>query len=112
MKLCNPALFARTEFKLLAVRRGRYHWGTNVTSILDRFLEPVTQILPPDTARQIIDLHIDPQLQTRLDILAEKANQGLLSAEEREEYAEYVEGLDLIAVFKMKAWAALRRQTS
>jgi hypothetical protein len=75
----------------------------NVTSILDRFLEPVTQILPPDTARQIIDLHIDPQLQARLDVLAEKVNEGTLSTEEYEEYAEYAEGLDLIAIFKMKA---------
>ena len=84
----------------------------NATSILDRFLEPVTQLLPPDTARQILDLRIDPQLQSRLDVLAEKANQGTLSAEEHEEYEEYVEGLDLIAVFKLKARAALRRQAS
>ncbi|MBS0210766.1 MAG: hypothetical protein JSS27_17630 [Planctomycetes bacterium] len=84
----------------------------NMTSILDRFLEPVTQILPPDTARQIVDLRLDAQLQARLDALAEKANQGTLMPEEREEYAEYVEGLDLIAIFKMKARAALRRQAS
>ncbi|HEY5313252.1 MAG TPA: hypothetical protein VIK18_12065 [Pirellulales bacterium] len=81
----------------------------NATSILDRFLDPVAQILPADTAQQIIDLHLDPQLQERLDVLAEKANQGTLSAAEREEYAEYVEGLDLIAIFKLKARAALRR---
>ena len=84
----------------------------NATSILDRFLEPVTQILPAETARQIIDLRINPQLQEKLDALADKANQGTISAEERDEYAEYVEGLDLIAIFKMKARAALRRQTS
>ena len=81
----------------------------NATTILDRFLDPVTQILPEDTARQILELRIAPELQARLDELAEKANQGTLSAEEREEYAEYVEGLDLIAVFKLKARAALRR---
>jgi|GEM_PF-572623 len=89
-----------------------YNCDMNVTTILDRFLDPVTQILPPDTARQILDLRLDPQLQSRLDVLAEKANQGSLSAEEREEYEEYVEGLDLIAVFKLKARAALRRQAS
>lgn len=43
-------------------------------------------------------MQIDPELQARLDVLAEKANQGTLSAEEREEYEEYVEGLDLVAV--------------
>ena len=84
----------------------------NATTILDRFLEPVTQILPPETAQKIIELEIDPQLQARLDVLAEKANQGTITATEREEYSEYVEGLDLIAIFKMKARAALRRQVS
>ena len=82
----------------------------NATTILDRFLDPVTQILPADTARQILELRIAPELQVRLDELAEKANQGSLTADEREEYEEYVEGLDLIAVFKLKARAALRRQ--
>ena len=84
----------------------------NATSILDRFLEPVTQLLPAETARQILDLRIDPQLQARLDVLAEKANCGTLSDTERDEYAEYVEGLDIIAMFKLKARAALLRQTS
>ncbi len=81
----------------------------NATTILDRFLDPVTEILPPETARKILELRLDPELQARLDVLAEKANQGTLSAEEREEYEEYVEGLDLIAVFKLKARAALGR---
>ena len=83
----------------------------SATSILDRFLDPVAHILPPETAQQIVDMRIDPQLQARLDVLAEKANQGTLSAEEHEEYAEYVEGLDLIAIIKLKARAALNRQT-
>jgi hypothetical protein len=82
------------------------------TSILDRFFDPVTRILPPVTAQQILDIRIDPELQSRLDALAEKANQGTLSAEEREQYEEFVEGLDLIAVFKLKARAALGRQAS
>jgi len=81
----------------------------NATSIFDRFLEPMTRILPVETARQIVDLPIDPQLQARLDVLADKANKGTLTPDEREEYAEYVEGLDLIAIFKMKARAALTR---
>src|SRR5580658_4043011 len=70
-------------------RRAWYNCGMNATSILDRFLEPVTQLLPAETARQIIDLRIDPQLQARLDVLAEKANCGTLSDIERDEYAEY-----------------------
>lgn len=79
-------------------------------SILDRFLAPVVEFLPADTARRIIDLRIDPELQVRLDELAEKANEGTLSAAERDEYERYIEELDVIAIFKLKAKAALRRQ--
>lgn len=81
----------------------------STTSILDRFLEPVVEFLPADTARKIIDLRIDASLQERIDELAEKANQGTLSADEREEYAAYIEELDMIAILKLKAQAALRR---
>lgn len=82
----------------------------STASILDRFLDPVVEFLPADTARKIIDLRIDPELQDRLDELAEKANQGKLTTEERVEYEGYIEELDVIAIFKVKARAALRRQ--
>jgi predicted DNA-binding protein len=82
----------------------------STTSILDRFLEPVVEFLPAEAAQKIIDLRIDPELQSRLDQLAEKANQGSLSVDERAEYERYVEELDVIAIFKRKARAALRRQ--
>ena len=82
----------------------------STTSLLDRFLDPVVEFLPADTARKIIDLRIDPELQTRLDELADKSNEGTLSADEREEYEGYIDALDIIAIFKLKAKAALRRQ--
>jgi hypothetical protein len=81
----------------------------STTSLLKRFLDPVVEFLPADTARKIIGLRIDPELQTRLDELAEKADQGTLSAAEPQEYEGYIEELD-IALFKLKAKAALRRQ--
>ena len=82
----------------------------STTSLLDSFLDPVVEFLPADTARRIIELRIEPELQHRLDELAEKANQGALSDGEREEYEGYIEELDVIAIFKLKAKAALRRQ--
>lgn len=82
----------------------------STASLLDRFLDPVVDFLPADTAQKIIDLRIDPELQSRLDELAEKANHGRLTADERAEYEAYIEELDVIAIFKVKARAALRRQ--
>ena len=64
------------------------------TTVLDRFLDPVTDCLTPAVAERIVGVRVDPQTQTRLDELAEKANLGQLTEEEREEYTEYVEGMD------------------
>jgi hypothetical protein len=78
-------------------------------TVLDRFLDPLTDCLTPDVARRIVDLKIDPSLQSRLDELAEKANAGTLSAEELREYEEYVDGIDVVGILKAKARLSLVR---
>ncbi|HUE16442.1 MAG TPA: hypothetical protein VMR25_19870 [Planctomycetaceae bacterium] len=81
-------------------------------TVLDRFLDPLTDCLTPDVARRIVDLKIDPSLQSRLDELAQKANAGTLSAEELQEYEEYVDGIELVAILKAKARRSLVRHSS
>jgi hypothetical protein len=79
------------------------------TSVLDRLLDPVTECLTPDVAERIAALGLDTQTQIRLDELAEKANRGHLTEDERVEYEEYIEGLDLVGILKAKARKALQR---
>src|SRR5205823_5574960 len=62
-----------------------YLEGMNRTT-LDRLVEPLVRTLTPDVARSLIRLRADPELQARMDELAEKCNEGRLTAEEREEY--------------------------
>jgi len=81
------------------------------TEILNSILDPVTDCLTPEVAQKILAVRLDPRVQARLDELAEKANEGLLSEAEREEYAGYIEALDLVAIVKAKARAALSRRT-
>src|SRR4051812_23693422 len=77
------------------------------TEILNNILDPVTDCLTPEVAQKILAVRLDPRVQARLDELAEKANEGLLTDVEREEYALYIEALDLVAIVKAKARAAL-----
>lgn len=67
---------------------------------LDRLLEPVARCLTPDVARQLVEIRPDPRTQARIDELAAKANEGMLSAEERTEYEGYVEGIDLVSILQ------------
>jgi hypothetical protein len=85
---------------------------TFATTVLDRFLDPITDCLTPDVARRIVDLKIEPSLQSRLDELAAKANAGILTPAEVREYREYVEGIDVVGIFKAKARLSLLRHSS
>ena len=78
-------------------------------SPMDRILQPVTECLTRDVAERLVNSRIDNGLQLRLDELAAKANEGRLSADERAEYEDYVEGIDLLAIFKAQARLALSR---
>jgi hypothetical protein len=75
----------------------------SVTSYLDRLLEPVTEIFTPEIARKIADVRADPELQTHIDELRQKANEGTLTSEEEAEYKDFVEALDVLSIIQAKA---------
>ena len=76
---------------------------TSNGSILDRFLEPFARCLTPDAARCLAGFHVDQETQQRIDELADKCNEGQLTPPERQEYEEYVEAIDMIAILQAKA---------
>jgi hypothetical protein len=77
---------------------------------LEQFLSPVMDRLTPETARALVDFRFDAQTQARVAELAEKANEGLLTDDERQEYAEFVELGDLVGILQARARKVLRRQ--
>jgi len=79
---------------------------------LDRLLDPVANCLTPEVARRIVELKVDSALQSRLDELAAKANDGTLAAAEAQEYREYVDGLDIVGILKAKARLFLSRRSA
>jgi hypothetical protein len=78
---------------------------------LDRLLEPLAGCLSPDSAAKVAELRADETMQTRIDYLAEQANEGLLSDDERDEYAGYLHAIDVITVLQAKARAQLGRRS-
>jgi hypothetical protein len=78
---------------------------------LDRLLEPFADCLTPDVAAKIADMRADETMQARIDDLADRANEGSLTAAEEEEYAAYLHAIDVIAVLQTKARSHLRRQS-
>ena len=70
---------------------------------LDRILDPLAASLNDEAARSLQELRIDPEIQARVATLAERATEGELTPEERDEYLSYVKASDLLAIFKLKA---------
>jgi hypothetical protein len=73
------------------------------STLLDRLIEPFAQCLTIDAARQIVDLRADDALQGRVDELAEKANRGTLTDDERGDYDRYLAAFHFVTVIQAKA---------
>jgi hypothetical protein len=72
-------------------------------SPLERLLEPLAAGLTSEMARYIAEFRADEEVQRRIEVLAEKANEGELTDEERQEYEEFVDAGTLIAILQSKA---------
>ena len=73
------------------------------STTLDRLLDPIGRCLTPDVARKLVRLRADPEVQGRIDALAEKCTEGELSPDERAEYETYVRVIDFIGILQAKA---------
>jgi predicted transcriptional regulator len=82
------------------------------TELLDRLLDPVGRALGAEAARRVLALRADPELQGRMDELAERANEGLLTADERGEYEALIATATVVAVLQAKARAALAESSA
>jgi len=80
--------------------------------MLDRLLQPLSQCLTPESARALAKARVDPQVQERIDGLAEKCNEGLLTPEEREEYETYVRVSSVVSILQARARLLLKEQTA
>ena len=78
--------------------------------ILERLLEPVSSLLNEEAARKLIGLKADRKAQIRVAKLAEKCNEGKLTADERSEYETYVMAGEFIAILQAQARVLLARR--
>jgi len=77
--------------------------------VLDRLLDPLSDMLTPEVARKLVKYRFDDKAQAHIDKLARKCNEGQLTDKERREYETYVSAIDFIAILQAKARAILKR---
>jgi hypothetical protein len=76
---------------------------TNSAPIFDRLISPLGDCLTPESARRILALKADPELQAYLDEMAARHSEGRLTPEELTEYGKYVSFSTFVAILKSKA---------
>ena len=80
---------------------------SDVTTILNHWLEPVGRALNVEAARRLLDLRADPDAQDRVEELADRNTEGTLTPDERREYESLVSAAMLINVLQGTARARL-----
>lgn len=69
----------------------------------DRGVRPLMTIVLPEKAEAVISFGADPELQERIDQLAERSAEGQLTEAERSEYAGYVRANKFVAILQQHA---------
>jgi hypothetical protein len=75
----------------------------NTAPALDRLVASLGKCLTPESARRVLALKADPELQARVDYLAGRSSEGSLTPDEHAEYRSYVTFGTFVAVLKSKA---------
>ena len=71
-------------------------------------VDPIGRALTPEAAKAILAVRADEKTQQRIDELADKCNEGHLSAEERTEYQEFVALFNILTLLQARARTVLR----
>lgn len=74
----------------------------------DSLLESAARCLDAESVRALGELQLTQADRSRLDLLAEKANEGQLTADETREYDRFIELGDIIATLRLKAERQLK----
>lgn len=69
-------------------------------TISEAYLGQIASCFTPEVARRIVEWRPDQNLDERLQVLREKADEGVLSDDDQAEYAEFVEALDFVGILK------------
>jgi len=80
--------------------------------MLDEHILQLDENLTPESARVILALKADTELQARVDDFADRHTEGLLTPEETAEYGRFVKYSTRVAILKCRARLLLKGQNA
>src|SRR3954467_4390018 len=76
--------------------------ANNEAAILGRLFEARSETLPPEVAQVFLDLDFSPEDRERMEVLAARAREGALTADEENEIEAYRRCGSLLSILKSK----------
>ena len=76
---------------------------TTTLGVDDSLLESAARCLDMNSVRALNELQLDDAARARLDVLAQKSNEGQLPPEEAREYERFIDVSDIISTLRLKA---------
>ena len=76
--------------------------------VLNDLLDPLSRCLDAESARRVAEFRVAPNVEDKIRVLAEKANEGLLNEEERADYEAIINTADIISILKLKTQHQLK----
>ena len=70
---------------------------------LDEILKPLSRCFDAESSRRLPELSVAPHVEKRMSALAERANEDLLTEDERAEYEALINATDFLSTLKSKA---------
>jgi hypothetical protein len=77
--------------------------AAKATPVLDRLVSPLGDCLTVESARRLLALKPDPDIQAQIDDMATRHTEGLLTPAEELKYGRYVSYATFFAILKSKA---------
>jgi hypothetical protein len=81
----------------------------NEAAAFHRGTDPILRLLTVEQAQRIVSYRADAALLQRIEELAEKANEGELTPDERAEYEGYIKANRFVALLQATARKLLER---
>ena len=72
-------------------------------ALLDDLLDPLSHCLDAESARRLSEFRVEPAVEKKIRVFAERANEGLLTDEELLNYEAIINTADIISILKLKA---------
>ncbi len=85
------------------------HKTAQTATVLDVLIGQLSRCLAAESGRQVVEIRIDPAVWSRIEALAEREGDDLLTDQERTEYRTLVNASDFIVALQNMARRNLSR---